>query len=465
MSQPDYGGLERDGAVGATVARPGGNALTRVVAVVAAVIATAAVLWFGIFAPTPRNEPVPVVQQEEFVPPPQPNMQSGFQTPRSPEIPRFEVPIAPPAPPPLPPPQPSVVVPEPAPPPPAAAPTVVEVPGPPLREPDCANPNDRQHPKCIALEEERKRLARLNSPVTVVDAGSAGLAGAQADPNAASAAARQAGGGGQESDPFRAFLNQRGSAGVEISAAVQNRRPDATIMQGEFIRGVLETAINSDLPGQVRAVVTQDVFSFDGRRVLIPSGSRLVGDYRSGVTRGQERVFIVWTRLIRPDGASVQLGSFGADALGRSGMTGVADQKYLERFGSAVLLTVIGGASQFIAQLGNPNANLQNQGIPIIDPVTGAITIVPGGSTINGRLAIAQQVGAQTVSQTLTQLASEAFRDAQQIQPTIHVRQGERIIVFVGRDLDFSEIYPDPVKEEFERLRAQHLRRGEAVRK
>ncbi len=111
----------------------------------------------------------------------------------------------------------------------------------------------------------------------------------RANPGAASDAAaepdtgaRPAGQG--ESDPFRAFLNDRSNAGVETSNAVPNRRPDATIMQGAFIRGILETAINSDLPGQVRAVVTQDVYSFDGRRILIPSGSRLIGDYRSGIT-------------------------------------------------------------------------------------------------------------------------------------------------------------------------------------
>ncbi len=228
-----------------------------------------------------------------------------------------------------------------------------------------------------------------------------------------------------------------------------------------FIRGILETAINSDLPGQVRAVVTQDIYSFDGRRILIPSGARLIGDYRSGITRGQERVFIVWTRLIRPDGASIQLGSFGTDSLGRSGMTGIVDSKFLERFGSAVLLSVIGGAAQFVATLGNPTQQ-QSQDIRIVDPVTGAITIIPGhaANALDQRLATAKQIGANTASQTLTQLANEALKDGLQVQPTIHIRQGERITVFVGRDLDFSGLFPDPVREEFERLKALHRARG-----
>lgn len=131
-----------------------------------------------------------------------------------------------------------------------------------------------------------------------------------------------------------------------------------------------------------------------------------------------------------------------------------------------MLLTVIGGASQFIAQLGNPQAGDLNQDIRIVDPNTGTITIIPGGGTgTPSRLALAQQIGAATVSQTLTQLAAEALKDAQQVQPTIHVRQGERITVFVGRDLDFSELYPDPVRQEFERLREQHRKRTTQVPK
>lgn len=334
LSQPDYGGLEREGTVGQTVARPGGNRFGRGFAVVAAVIATGAVVYFGLLAPEPRNDPPPDLQREEFIPPSQGQLQVGFPVPKPPDIPQYQVPAAPPAPPPPPPPpqpepppEPALVVP-PAPPVPATAPEPLP------REPDCSNPNDRQDPKCLALEEERKRLARINSPVNVVDA--AGLGGALAglaDPRSFPGAPGKEGPQTQENDPYRAFLAQRDAAGVDVATAILNKRPDATIMQGEFIRGVLETAINSDLPGQVRAVVAQDVYSFDGRRILIPSGSRLVGDYRAGITRGQERIFIVWTRLIRPDALSIQLGSFGTDSLGRTGMTGVVDRKYLERFG------------------------------------------------------------------------------------------------------------------------------------
>jgi type IV secretion system protein VirB10 len=295
-------------------------------------------------------------------------------------------------------------------------------------------------------EAEKARWERLRSPLIVVDEGAAGAVAREAEPGAAASVRA-----GEERDPNRAFLNQVGNEAVEVSRATRNRRIDALVAQGTMIRGILETAIQSDLPGQVRAVTAEDVWSFDGRRVLIPAGTRLIGEYRSGLARGQTRIFIVWTRLLRADGVSVALGSIGTDDLGRAGLTGTVDNRYVERFGSAILLSVVGGAAQFIAGLGN--ANQQTSGpIQIVDPVTGQITMV---QTQPNQLALnARQIGAQTTAQTLTQLAQEALRDQIAIPQTVHVDQGARIMIFVRRDLDFSALYPDPVREEMRRLQA-----------
>jgi len=127
----------------------------------------------------------------------------------------------------------------------------------------------------------------------------------------------------------------------------------AAVPQGAIIAGVLETAINSDLPGYVRAVVSRDVMGFDGRRVLIPSGSRLIGQYRSGLAAGQSRAFIVWTRLTRPDGVTVSLGSPVTDPLGRAGLGGKVDSHFLKRFGSAILLSVVQSGLGLLQQGGN----------------------------------------------------------------------------------------------------------------
>ena len=123
------------------------------------------------------------------------------------------------------------------------------------------------------------------------------------------------------------------------------------VLQGAVIPGVLETAIQSDLPGMVRAVMSRDVWSFDGRRVLLPAGTRLVGEYSSAIARGQSRVFIIWKRAIRPDGLSIALDSFGTDPLGRSGLKGRVNRHLLERFGAAAVLTLVGGASELLVGL------------------------------------------------------------------------------------------------------------------
>ncbi|WP_373852204.1 type IV secretion system protein VirB10, partial [Bradyrhizobium sp.] len=246
------------------------------------------------------------------------------------------------------------------------------------------------------------------------------------------------------------------AAGVDVSRATKNNRIDALVAQGTFIRGVLETAVQSDLPGMVRATVTENVWSFDGRRVLIPAGSRLIGEYKSGIAQGQTRVFVVWTRLLRSDGVSVQLGSNGADDLGRAGNAGFVDNHYVERFGAAIMLSIVGGAAQFLSAYGqNTNGYGNGTVITTTDPVTGVVTQTQTGVNQNQLSLQARQIAAQNVSQTLTNIAQEALRNSINIPPTIYLDQGTRIIVFVRRDLDFSSFYPDPVKEALTELKRE----------
>jgi type IV secretion system protein VirB10 len=280
--------------------------------------------------------------------------------------------------------------------------------------------------------------------------------------NAAAAASRSnaedgaRAGAGPEDDPNRRFLSSVSAAGVEVSRATKNNRIDALVAQGTMIRGVLETALQSDLPGMVRAVVTENVWSFDGRRVLIPAGSRLVGEYKSGIAQGQTRVFVVWTRMLRSDGVSVQLGSNGTDDLGRAGNAGFVDNHYVERFGSAVMLSFVGGASQFLSAYGqNTNGYGVGSVITTTDPVTGIVTQTQTGVNQNQLSLQARQIAAQNVSQTLTNIAQKALRNSINIPPTIYLDQGTRIIVFVRRDLDFSALYPDPVKQALRELKRE----------
>ena len=189
-----------------------------------------------------------------------------------------------------------------------------------------------------------------------------------------------------------------GSSGGEVAKATRMKNPGQTVSQGTLIPAVLETAINSDLPGYVRAVVSSDIRSFDGSRILVPRSSRLIGQYKSGVANGQTRAYVMWTRLIRPDGVSVALASPAVDATGQTGLTGTVDSHFMKRFGSSLLLSIVGTAST----LGSG----------------GSALIVSGGQSAAS--VAAQQNGA--------------------IPPTIKVRQGQPIRVFTAKDLDFSSV-------------------------
>ncbi|OLP55796.1 conjugal transfer protein [Rhizobium rhizosphaerae] len=282
-----------------------------------------------------------------------------------------------------------------------------------------------------ARKAEELRQARLRSSMIVVDQGQqGGLPGAFSDPSSPPATGMSA-----DDDPNRRFAAVVSAQDVETVRANRNDRIDALIPQGTMIRGVLETAIQSDLPGMVRAVISTDVYSFDGRRILLPKGTMLTGEYKSGLARGQTRVLIIWTRALRSDGTSVALGSYGTDDLGRSGLNGAVDKHFIERFGAASMLSLVGGVSSFIAGLNTDGSS------------------APGSSSSSQMGVNAQTEAQQTVSQTMAEMANMALKDSINIPPTIHVNQGRQIMVFVRRDLDFSALYPDPVKEAIHELR------------
>jgi type IV secretion system protein VirB10 len=314
---------------------------------------------------------------------------------------------------------------------PPAAPPVIAAPPPILVAPEDADAKRRAEQERQRLaEEERLRkekearaAAALRSPMLMVDAQAPAAPGAASD--SASGAYKVQ---GANEDKNRQFLDNEAGNDVERSKASKNNRIDALIPQGTMIRATLETAVQSDLPGMVRAITTEDVYSFDGRRILIPKGAMLTGDYRAILTRGQTRVFIVWTRALRSDGVSLSLGSYGTDALGRSGVTGEVDEHYAERFGAAVVLSIVGGASSYLTGLGQ------------------AAQSTTSANGVQTAAEQAQAQSAQTVSQTFADMANSTLKEQMTIPPTINIDQGAPIMVFVRRDLDFSGLYDDPVK-------------------
>lgn len=194
------------------------------------------------------------------------------------------------------------------------------------------------------------------------------------------------------------FANRIGGVGGGTASAAVAINPKTTVTQGTLIPAILETAIDTDVPGYVRAVVSADVRSFDGTRVLVPRSSRLIGQYKSGLQAGQKRAYVIWTRLMRPDGVAVNIASPAVGFSGETGLAGKVETHFFERFGSAMLLSVIGGLSA----------------------IGGNAGVIIGGS---GQSAAAAAVG-----------------QGGQIGPTVRVRQGQPIRVFTARDLDFSKV-------------------------
>lgn len=177
--------------------------------------------------------------------------------------------------------------------------------------------------------------------------------------------------------------------------------PSLTIPQGAVIQAVLETALDSTRAGPARAIVSLDVRSFDGTRVLIPRGSRLYGEYKADLSSGQSRAMIQWTRLMRPDGVVIALDSPSADPLGRAGVKGKVNSHFFARFGNTLMQTVL------------------NLGIGY------ATNEATRGTVILGLPGSVQNV---------------ATPQTETVRPTLKVAQGTPVSVFVARDLDFSEV-------------------------
>ena len=185
------------------------------------------------------------------------------------------------------------------------------------------------------------------------------------------------------------------------------KNPATTVVQGTLINAVLETALDSTRPGPARAVVTRDVYGFDGSMLLVPRGSRLFGAYDAGVSQGEDRLQIRWTRLLRPDGVTVAINSPATDPLGRAGVAAKVDNHFFQRLGNSLIgLTTNIGSSLLTRNYGST-------------PVVVAVS-EPGRGRRQG----------EEPSDT-------------QISPTLRVKQGSRLSVVVQHDLDFSTVYAE----------------------
>jgi type IV secretion system protein VirB10 len=165
----------------------------------------------------------------------------------------------------------------------------------------------------------------LSAPALVVDTGANAGGAVGADP------------------PTTAPTGASNTGQIDVQrahAAMFNGRA-TTVPQGTLIPAVLETALDSSHAGFARALVQRDVRGFDGTKILIPRGSRLIGQYAGDAAQGQKRAFILWQRLIRPDGVMIALDSPAADPVGSGGVKAHVNSHFFARFSGAILQSVL----------------------------------------------------------------------------------------------------------------------------
>lgn len=254
----------------------------------------------------------------------------------------------------------------------------------------------------------KEMIARMNAP-TVIYEGSAPAANTRASRTSTSNSS-----GVQEATFIGKGSDQSfGNTAYQTSSvsAAQVPHPETTIVSGEMLHATLNVAMNSDLPGMITATVTSPAYSYTGENALIPQGSRLIGQYSSAVLQGQSRIFIMWNRVVLPNGVSVDINSPDVDQIGQSGESAdYINRHFWSRFGESVLMSIL-------------SAGVSNVDVDSGDEYNSAQAY---------RMAVAesfQESAAGTLKQTAMQ------------KPTLVRYQGAKINVFIAHDLSFYDLY------------------------
>lgn len=202
----------------------------------------------------------------------------------------------------------------------------------------------------------------------------------------------------------------------DVSSAQPLYSPDTMMQRGTYIRCVLETRIISDIPGFTSCIVTEPVYSFNGKRLLLPKGSKVLGKYDAGPTG--DRMAVIWDRILTPTGIDVNMASPGIDNLGGAGHPGYLNNHWASRIGSALLISMLSDAFSYEAAKHGPETSTVGVG-------SGTVTATPFQSN---------------TAQTLQTLAQQAVRDAANRPGTLTINQGTTLYVYVAKDVDFSGV-------------------------
>lgn len=204
-----------------------------------------------------------------------------------------------------------------------------------------------------------------------------------------------------------------GDRAAVVSATMIGDR-DMIVPQGRTIDCNLSMRLVNDVSGKATCVLSSNVYSDSGRVVLAERGSTATGEYVAMMAQGQRRLFVLWTRIQTPSGVVIDINSPAADALGTSGLPGDIDNRWRDRIGAAVLLSLVEDA---------------------IGYQTAKVSGGDGGSGAQGIAVL------QSSTQTGRSLAERILDSTINIKPTLYKNQGDRATIFVSRDLDFGRVY------------------------
>lgn len=261
--------------------------------------------------------------------------------------------------------------------------------------------NANTEPSPLEVAKQRK----LGGSVMAYEAGA--NAGTASTNNVSMMGGMSAGFAPEQNQQRNSFANQYASTAFSPTVAGQRKNLTMLLKQGTIIPCVLLTKIDSTYAGQASCQVAKDIYSANGKTLLIERGSKVIGEQRVQVGQGQARVFVLWSHLETPKGVQVQLDSGSTDSLGASGINARVNNHYLKRFGGAILISMIEDAVELLKDNGNQS----------------------GGVSYN------------STSDSANEIAVEALKNTIGIPPTAHVHQGSLLNVFVSRDVDFQQVY------------------------
>lgn len=215
--------------------------------------------------------------------------------------------------------------------------------------------------------------------------------------------------GPQAAAPTDELAGKLETSKIEVAKATIIGDRNFLVAAGRTIPCTLQTAINSTQAGIVSCIIGQDIYSENGRVVMLDKGTKVLGQYTGGVRQGQARLFVVWTRALTPRGVAIDLGSPASDELGRAGIGGGIDTQFWQRFGAALMFSILEDAGSI--------ASSHFAGI--------------GTNTTN--------VPAQT--------SSTIVQGTQNIQPILKANQGQTVAIQVAKDFDFGSVYDVGLKQ------------------